>query len=645
MRCKRTPAVLAALNLCGGVALAQTFTKLHEFTSVGGHRPIAPLIEASDGNFYGVTIYGGGTGNGTVFRMDPSGSVTTLHSFVRGVEGSHPVGGLLQGSDGNLYGTASEGSGGYGTVFRMTLGGAFTALHSFVGGDGKFPQAALIEATDGNFYGTTSLGGASNLGTIFKMDAAGNVTTIYSFAGIDGAEPFAPLLQAADGSFYGTTSAGGVDGRGTIFRMDSLGNLTTLHSFFVAEGFGPYAGLVQASDGSFYSTNTVGGGGIGCSQGCGTVFRFDSSGVLTTVHAFDLTEGTFPSGGLVLGTDGSIYGTTNGGGANQHGTVFKIDPAGTLLTLHSLTGLDGAGPIAGPIQASDGNFYGTTSDGGASNQGVIFRVAPCAAYPAPTIAVSACLPAGTPGNVASVQDNPADSYFWTLTGGTIDSGQGTSTISFTSAPAGSLMTLRLVETDSGSCSGAAQVAVQTDFTDVPASNPFHGFICTLARNAITGGCGGGNYCPGDSVLRSQMAVFLLRAKHGSTYLAPLCAAASFGDVPCSDPSASWIYQLVAEGITGGCGGGNFCPSDPVSRNSVAAFLLVAEHGAGYTPSACNPPGQFADVPCPGGGFTDWIYQLVAEGVTGGCTATAYCPGSPVTRAQMAVFLSATFGLP
>ena len=103
--------------------------------------------------------------------------------------------------------------------------------------------------------------------------------------------------------------------------------------------------------------------------------------------------------------------------------------------------------------------------------------------------------------------------------------------------------------------------------------------------------------------------------------------------------------MVAEGITGGCGGGNFCPNNSVLRNTMAVFLLVAEHGNGYTPPACTPPGQFTDVPCPGGGFTNWIYQLVAEGITGGCTATTYCPTQAVSRAQMAVFLVVTFGLP
>jgi hypothetical protein len=183
------------------------------------------------------------------------------------------------------------------------------------------------------------------------------------------------------------------------------------------------------------------------------------------------------------------------------------------------------------------------------------------------------------------------------------------------------------------------------YLDVPSSNPFFSFVCKIARHGITGGCGGGNYCPTNPVLRSQMSVFLLRSEHGQAYVPPACSNPTFTDVPCSNPFSSWIYQLVAEGITGGCTATTFCPNSSVLRNSMAVFLLVTQHGGGYTPPACTPPSQFTDVPCPGGGFTDWIYQLVAQGITGGCTATMYCPTQAVSRAQMSVFLVTTFSLP
>jgi hypothetical protein len=202
----------------------------------------------------------------------------------------------------------------------------------------------------------------------------------------------------------------------------------------------------------------------------------------------------------------------------------------------------------------------------------------------------------------------------------------------------------LVVTNPDSQTGTFTNGYVYDFSDVPPADPFHASVVALSRNGITSGCGGGNYCPTADVARSQMSVFLLKSKLGPCYSPPPCTVPIFTDVPCSSPFSSWIYQLVSEGITSGCTQTTFCPNNSVQRNSMAVFLLVTEHGMGYTPPACTPPGQFTDVPCPGGGFTDWIYQLVAEGITGGCTATTYCPGSPVLRSQMAAFLVTTFSL-
>jgi hypothetical protein len=304
------------------------------------------------------------------------------------------------------------------------------------------------------------------------------------------------------------------------------------------------------------------------------------------------------------------------------------------------------GEVTQTIVVSASGSYGVTVTDG---NGCVGTSAPTVvtvnSTPTPVISVLHCLPPNTPGNMATVVNNPGDTYAWTITNGTIDSGQGTNQISFTSGNVAQLMTLSLDETTPASCVGSTAQAMQVDFADVPASNPFYNFICTLARNSITGGCGGGNYCPGNPVLRSQMAVFLLRSEHGPSYTPPACTNPTFTDVPCSNPFSSWIYQLVAEQVTGGCTATTFCPNNSVQRNSMAVFLLVTEHGAGYVPPACTPPGQFTDVPCPGGGFTNWIYQLVAEGITGGCTATTYCPTQAVSRAQMAVFLTVTFSLP
>ena len=191
--------------------------------------------------------------------------------------------------------------------------------------------------------------------------------------------------------------------------------------------------------------------------------------------------------------------------------------------------------------------------------------------------------------------------------------------------------------------GTAGTLVQgwvSDFLDVPAAHQFYAFVTTLVSNGITVGVGGGNYGVDQPTLRQQMAVFLLKARHGLCYTPPPCAG-TFPDVPCPSTFANWIEALAAEGITGGCGGGNYCPMAPVRRDQMAVFLLKAEHGAAYTPPGCA--GMFPDVPCPSP-FADWIEQLAAESITGGCGNGNYCPLSNNTRGQMAVFITKTFNL-
>jgi len=349
-------------------------TTLHSFVGqpLDGRRPYAGLIQGSDGNFYGTTLYGGTTDRGTVFKITLSGAFTLLYSFA-GSDGWYPYAGLIQGSDGNFYGTTYFGGAGTttfgnGTVFKITLSGAFTSLYSFAGSDGARPLAGLIQGRDGNFYGTTTNGGAAGTGTVFKITLSGAFTSLYSFAGGDGANPYAGLIQGSDGNFYGTTAHGGATNQGTVFKMDSSGATTTLHSFAGSDGATTFTGLIQGSDGNFYGTTTNGG-----ANSNGTVFKMDSSGAVTTLHSFALSDGAYPFAGLIQGRDGNFYGTTILGGATNQGTAFKMDSSGAVTTLHSFAGqpLDGANPFAGLIQGRDGNFYGTTQTGGATNPGVI----------------------------------------------------------------------------------------------------------------------------------------------------------------------------------------------------------------------------------------------------------------------------------
>jgi hypothetical protein len=199
----------------------------------------------------------------------------------------------------------------------------------------------------------------------------------------------------------------------------------------------------------------------------------------------------------------------------------------------------------------------------------------------------------------------------------------------------------VVVTNGDGTTGSLQRGYMTWFSDMPGSDPVSAFVEKLLRAGITGGCGGGNYCGNNAVTRAQMAVFLLRAKYGTTYAPPPATGAVFGDVQAETPAAAWIEQLYNEGIAGGCGGGNYCPNSPVTRGQMAVFLLVTKEGTSYQPAPAT--GVFNDVP-QGDPFAKWIEELARRGITAGCGAGNYCPANVVTRRQMAVFLVTTMGL-
>jgi uncharacterized repeat protein (TIGR03803 family) len=200
-----------------------TLTTLHSFANTDGIRPQAGLVQASNGNLYGTTQGGGTNNEGTVFKITPGGTLTSLHSFCSQTgcpDGSSPYAGLVQATDGNLYGTTVlGGADGEGTIFKITPSGTLTTLLSFAGTNGAQPYAGLIQATDGNLYGTTKFGGANNDGTIFKITLSGTLTTLHSFDATDGSDPYAALVQDTNGSFYGTTLTNGSNTYGTVFRL------------------------------------------------------------------------------------------------------------------------------------------------------------------------------------------------------------------------------------------------------------------------------------------------------------------------------------------------------------------------------------------------------------------------------------------
>jgi uncharacterized repeat protein (TIGR03803 family) len=361
------------------------FAVLGSFT--GGVAPANPFGQLvwSGGMLYGMTVSGGTLDWGTVFRLMPNGTLSTLVSFDT-TNGDDPQAGLTLGGDGNLYGTTCGGGQyNYGTVFRMMTSGTLRTLASFnYYTNGADPQAGLTQGGDGNFYGTTHSGGSSDYGTVFKVTTNGSLTTLVSFAGTNGTYPYAGLTLGNDGNFYGTTFEGGSafngnfdSGFGTVFRITTNGNLTTLVSFAVTNGSYPQAALTLGSDGNFYGTTTEGGNILGF----GTVFKVTTNGDLTTLVSFAGTNGSGPVAGLTLGSDGNFYGTTTGGGSSfdgyegsGYGTVFRMTTSGTLTTLVSFDITNGEDPWTGLTLGGDGNLYGTTYYGGSGGDGTIFRL-------------------------------------------------------------------------------------------------------------------------------------------------------------------------------------------------------------------------------------------------------------------------------
>src|SRR5579872_5847909 len=399
-RCKEIWGVFLLLVAFAAISPAQTFLVLQNFNGSNGNDPEGSLVQGVDGALYGTTADGGDFNSGTVYKITPSGRLTTLHSFC--AQSSCPDGRgigapLVVGSDGNLYGTTvSGGANGFGTVFKITPGGALTTIYSFCVQsnctDGSLPEGGLVQATDGNFYGTTSAGGVSSFGTVFKITRAGGLTTLYSFCPMgfsctDGDAPAAGLIQGKDGNFYGTTTDGGAHFQGgTVFKITPLGTLTTLYSFCAlsncADGFNPFkAPLVQGTDGNFYGTTSGGG----THSELGTIFKITPTGTLTTLYNFcalnNCTDGINPYFGVIQASDGNFYGTTFSGGSNAlngYGTIFKITPAGALTTLYTFCPQSGCSdsrtPYGGLVQATNGIFYGTACCGGTSDDGTVFSL-------------------------------------------------------------------------------------------------------------------------------------------------------------------------------------------------------------------------------------------------------------------------------
>ena len=312
------------------------------------------------------------------------GTDTVLYSFNGIADGGNPGATVIQGSDGNFYGTASGGGdvNGDGTIFQLTPAGAYTVLHTFNGSDGSYPFAPLVGDGQGNFYGTTPLGGANGFGTAFRITAGGQLTTLWSFQGgtADGSNPNG-LTLAKDGNLYGTTTSGGTTGNGVVFQISLPGGIEKpIYSFAGgSDAAAPFAGLVEAGNGILYGT-TVNGG----TNNLGAVFSVTTGGTEAVLWSFGTTgtDGYYPQAALIQGSDGNLYGTTVYGGAYNVGTVFSVNPITQQEQLvYSFAGAgglpgsaDGAYPFGGVIQGTDGALYGAANYGGAYNEGTAFRL-------------------------------------------------------------------------------------------------------------------------------------------------------------------------------------------------------------------------------------------------------------------------------
>lgn len=406
-RLSSTALVLAAiLALLAATLPAQTLTTLYNFSGlrIDGFSPNGSLLFDTQGNLYGTTEGFGNSGChkqdlacGTIFKIAPGGTETTLFAFATG-SNAYPMAGVIEDAQGNFYGT-TFGTGGPtsldGTVFRLKKQKTLNKLHVFRGsraqpGDGAFPTAGVVMDTQGNIYGTTIQGG-SGFGTVFEVSASGAESIRYKFTGPDGANPFGGLILDTQGNLYGTTTDGGTNGDGAIFKLTPSGTETVLHSFAGTDGQFPLAGVIRDAGGNFYGT-TEGGGMFGE----GTVYKLDTSGKETVLHDFSGSpDGNFPDGALIMDAQGNLYGTTADGGniatncSAGCGTIFKVDSSGKETLLYEFCSkancVDGYRPTGALAFDAQGNLYGSTVYGGTgqcrigstiTGCGTIFKLTP-----------------------------------------------------------------------------------------------------------------------------------------------------------------------------------------------------------------------------------------------------------------------------
>jgi uncharacterized repeat protein (TIGR03803 family) len=367
---------IAALLVAATLASAQTYTTLYTYpedtrndTGIG----LAGIMtQGRDGNIYGTIGDDNANAAGSAFKMTTSGTFTRIYSFcalTKCADGSGPWGGLSLGKDGNLYGTTTGGgTTGSGTVFKLTPTGTLTTVWDFDNAaDGGAPWYPPIQGIDSSFYGASNTVYAGDYGALYKLTPTAqppyteSVPVDFNFT--NGNDPNSPV-QGTDGNFWGTTIGGGTSNLGVLYKTTPAGKITVLHNFtgYPNDGTNPIGALVQGNDGNFYGVTYVGG-----ANNLGSVFKITLAGKYTLLYSFAgyPNDGTHPRSGLIVGSDGNLYGTTLQGGSKNDGAIYKITPSGTVTILHSLCSMtgcaDGFSPVQPLVQHTNGKFYGNTT--------------------------------------------------------------------------------------------------------------------------------------------------------------------------------------------------------------------------------------------------------------------------------------------
>jgi hypothetical protein len=652
-----------------------------------------PAGSAGLGNAFVGILLNTGPANVTIGGTTPAArnliSANTFGGIVYGQAGGAGGGGTNHLVQGNLIGTDASGGNAIpgqdkgietlGVTSNILIGGTTAAARNVVSGNDiygiRFRGTGAGKVASGNYCGTNPAGAAPVPNGSYGIEVeatdvlvggtAAGAGNLASGNGLNGINIFQAVGAVVQGNLVGTDATGtfaignGTDGivvgaNGTIVGGINAGEANTV-AYNLGSGI-EVQGLTAALNGNPIRGNSIyGNAGIGIDLGGDGVTAndaLDADGGPNSRQNYPIVLSAAPTlTNVPFGTH--VEGALDSAASTAYTLDFYANPpcegrpqdfTEGLLYLGSMSVVtDGTGhtpfsadlaftiEVGQPVTVTATDPNGNTSE---LSPRIIFSISPVSGPPAGGTLFAIFGTDFEDGATVTVGGLPATDVFVT---------SPTQISARTPAlPAGTLA--NVVVTNPGGTIGTLSSGYVADFLDVPLAHQFHSFVTTLVRNGITAGVGGGSYGVASDTLRQQMAVFLLKGKYGICYVPPSCTPPGvFLDVACPGPFTNWIEQLAAEQITGGCGGGNYCPTNPVRRDQMAVFLLKAKHGSGYVPPACTPPGVFPDVICPGQ-FTDWIEQLAAEQITGGCGGGNYCPMNPNTRGQMAVFITKTFNL-